>query len=139
MTRYSVQTRDRIFVKGYRFFSFAKNVIKIIGRNISKNLSGKYNSGMLGTHQKILDHAKQSATDAFKTASNWAIQKTAEATGDSIGNKIVNKITGVSKNSQQNNSETLTNEYDKEISKERYMSPKEREKIIDNLGINLIV
>ena len=139
MTRYSVQTRYRIFAKGYRFFSFAKNLIKIIGRNISKNLSSKYNPGMLATHQKILDHAKQSATDAFKTASNRAIQKTAEATGDLIGNKIVNKIMGVSKNLQQNNSETLTNEYDKKIPKERYMSPKERQKIIDNLGINVIV
>ena len=31
------------------------------GKNISKNLSSKYS-------QKLLDHAKQSATDAFKTA-----------------------------------------------------------------------
>ena len=42
-------------------------------------------------------HAKQSATDAFKTASNRAIQKTAEATGDLIVNKIAGKITKVSK------------------------------------------
>ena len=28
MTRYSVQPRDRIFVKGYEFFSFAKNMGK---------------------------------------------------------------------------------------------------------------
>ena len=32
---------------------------KNIGKNISKNLSGKYS-------QKFLDHAKQSAADAFK-------------------------------------------------------------------------
>ena len=32
MTRYSVQPRDRIFVKGYGFFSFAKNM----GRNAEK-------------------------------------------------------------------------------------------------------
>ena len=36
------------------------------------------------------------------------------------------KILTVSKNSQQNNSETFKNENDKEISKERYLSPKER-------------
>ena len=36
------------------------------------------------------------------------------------------KILTVSKNSQQNNSETFKNENDKEISKERYVSPKER-------------
>ena len=35
MTRYSVQPRDRIFVKGFGFLSFAKNM----GRNIGKNIS----------------------------------------------------------------------------------------------------
>ena len=49
--------------------------------------------------------------------------------------KIANKITGVSKNSQQNNSETVTNEYDKEIPKERYISPEKRKEIIDNLRL----
>ena len=51
-------------------------------------------------------------------------------------------ITKVSKNSQQNNSETVTNENDKEIPKgipkERYISPEERQKIIDNLIFNII-
>ena len=42
MTRYSLQPRDRIFVKGYVFLSMAKNRGKKIGKNISKNLSGKY-------------------------------------------------------------------------------------------------
>ena len=42
MTRYSVQPRDKIFVKGYVFLSFAKNMAKNIGKNISRNLSGKY-------------------------------------------------------------------------------------------------
>ena len=36
------------------------------------------------------------------------------------------KITRVSKNSKQNNSETVTNENDKEIPKERYISSEER-------------
>ena len=36
--------------------------------------------------QKLLDSAKKSTTDAIKTASKRAIQKTAEATGDLIGN-----------------------------------------------------
>ena len=66
-----------------------------MGQNISKNLSSKYSPGMLVMHQKRLDHAKQSATDAFKTASKRAIQKIAEAACDLIGNKIANKITGV--------------------------------------------
>ena len=41
---------------------------KNLSKNISKNLSRKYN-------QKLLDHAKQSATDAFKTASKRTITK----------------------------------------------------------------
>ena len=39
----------------------------------------------------------------------------------------------VSENLQQNNSETVTNKHDKEIPKERYISPEEREKTIDEL------
>ena len=88
---------------------------KNIGGNISKNLSGKYS-------QKPLDHAKKSATDALKTFSKRVIQKTAEATGDLIGNKIADGTTKSSKDSQQNNSETVTNEPDKKIPKERYIS-----------------
>ena len=49
------------------------------------------------------------------------------------------KMTKVSKNSQQNNSETVTNEKDKEILKERYISPEERQKIFDNLRSIIIV
>ena len=51
------------------------------------------------------------------------------------GNKIVDKITKVEKNSQQNNSETVTDEYDKEIPTERYISPEERQKIINDLRL----
>ena len=50
MGRNSVQPRDWIFVKGYGFLSFAKNIYKNISKNISNNLSGKYS-------QKLLDHA----------------------------------------------------------------------------------
>ena len=81
MTRYSVQWRDWIFVKGYGFLSFTRNMRKIIGKIIRKNIGSKYS-------QKRLDHAKQSATDALKTASKRAIQKTTEATRNLIGNKI---------------------------------------------------
>ena len=80
MTRYSIQPRDRIFVKGYGYLSFAKTM----GKNIGKNVSSKYS-------QKILDHAKQSATDALKVASKREIQKAAEATSDLNENKIAYK------------------------------------------------
>ena len=69
-------------MKGYGFFSFA--------RNMGQSLNNKYG-------QKLLDSTKKSTTDAIKTASKRAIQKTAEATGDLIGNKIDDKITSVSK------------------------------------------
>ena len=40
-----------------------------------------------------------------------------------ISNKIADRITEVLKNSQQNNAETVINEHDKEIPKERYVFP----------------
>ena len=119
---------DRIFVKGYGFLSFAKNMDKNIGKNISKTLSGKYS-------QWSLDHVKQSTTDALKTTIKRVIQKTAKATGDLIGNKIANRITKISKNSWQNHSETAINEDDKEIPKDRYIPPQERQEIIDELRL----
>ena len=106
--------------------SFPKNLGKNISINRSKNLNGKYS-------QKLLDHAKKSGTGAFKTALERPISKTAKATGDLSGNEIANKITKISKTSQQNNSETTINEDGEEISKERYISPEERQKIIDDL------
>ena len=57
--RYSIEPRDIykiyvIYVKGYGFLSFAKNM--------DKNLSNKYG-------QKLLDNAKKSTTDTIKTTS----------------------------------------------------------------------
>ena len=108
--RYSIEPSDRIYVKGYGFLSFAKN--------LGKGLSNKYG-------QKLLDSAKKSAADAIKTASKRAIQKT-EATGDLIGNKIADKITIVSKKPSNNNYINNNNE-DVEITahKKRYVSPEE--------------
>ena len=76
--RYSIE--PRMYVKGYGFLSFAKNM--------GKNLSNKYGP-------KLLDSAKETTTDAIKTASERAIQKAAEATDDLIGNKIADKTTSV--------------------------------------------
>ena len=64
--RFSIEPRDRRYVKGYRFLAFAKN--------IGKNISSMYS-------QKLVDSAKKSATDTIKTASKRSIQKTIEATG----------------------------------------------------------
>ena len=70
----------------------------LFAKDMGKRLSNKYG-------QKRLDSAKKSTTDTIKTASERAVQKTAEATGDLTGNKI----TSVSKKSAKelhNNDET---------------------------------
>ena len=87
-------------------------------KNIGKNLSNKYGQNFLIV-----------LIDAIKTASKRAIQKTVEATGDSIGNKIADKITSVSKKSLTENSKKLEND------NKRYISPEERQQIIDKLRL----
>ena len=119
--RYSIEPKERRYVKGRGSLSFARN-IGTHAAKVAKNMSNKYS-------QKLVDTAKKSATDAIKTASKRAIQKTAEATGDLVGNKIADKITSASKKSH--NDEIQSNEVYNEIPKERYIPPKERRKIID--------
>ena len=58
-------------------------------------------------------------------------KETEESTTDLVGKKI----TKVSQNSEENNSETVTNKHDKEIPKEIYISPEERKKIISSLRL----
>ena len=118
--RYSIEPWDRIYVKSYGFWSFAKN--------IGKSLSNKYS-------QKVLDTTKKSATDAIKTASKRAIPKTAVATGDLIGNKVADKIASVSKKKLPNNSETEEEDVEITTNKKRYVSPEERQQIIDELRL----
>ena len=122
---YSIEPKERRHVKGYGFLSFARN-IATHATKVAKNMSNKYG-------QKLADTAKKSATNAIKTASKRAIQKTAEATGDLVSNKIADKITSTSKKPRDDES-SLT-EVNKEIPKERYISPKERQKIIDELRL----
>ena len=131
---YSIEQRERRYVKGYGFLSFARNIGTHEGK-VAKNMSNKYS-------EKLVDSAKKSATDAIKTASKRAIQKTAEATGDLIGNKIADKITAnpspknvTSASKKSHNEEIQSNEVNNEISKERYISPKERQKVIDELKL----
>ena len=121
--RYSIEPRERIYVKGYGFLSFAKNM--------GKSLSNKYG-------QKIFDSSKKSTTDAIETASKRAIQKTPEATGDLIGNKIADKITSSSKKKPTKElPNDKTKEEDVEIAtpKKRYISPEERKQIIEELRL----
>ena len=80
--------------------------------------------------KSLLILLKKSATDAFKITGKIAIQKTAETTGDLIGNKIADKITSYSKRPEN---EPHSDDVSNEIPKERYISPQERQKIIDEL------
>ena len=94
---------------------------------LAKSMSNKYG-------KKLVDTAKKSATDAIKTASKRAIQKTAQATGDLVGNKIVDKITSVSKKSLKK-LPTIHEDAEPTTHKKRYISPEGRKQIIDELRL----
>ena len=91
---------------------------------MGKILSNKYG-------QKRLDSPKKSTTDAIKTAS-------AEATPDLVGNKIADKITSVSRKftKELQNDETEV-DVERPTPKKRYISPEERQQIIDELSLVL--
>ena len=85
-------------------------------KNICKNLNCKYS-------QKLLDHAKHSATDAYRTASKRAIQNTK-----------------VSRTSSLNSLETVTNKaenirLDREIPIELYKFSEKRQKMVVDLRL----
>ena len=124
--RHSIEPRDRVYVKGYRFFSFAKN--------IGKSLTNKYN-------QELLDSSQKSTTDAIKTSSERAIQKTAEATGDLIVNKNADKITSISKKPSNKNNKNNNNNNNNvgaalTTHKKRCISPEERQQIVNELRLD---
>ena len=101
--RYSIEPRERRYVKGYGSMSFARN----FNDKCSKSL---------------MDLSKTFA----KTAGKIILKETTKATGDLIGNKIAHKITA-----KPHNKDEVING----IPKERYISPKERQKIIDELKL----
>ena len=75
----SFQPRENI-----DFCLLPKILVKNTGDNVSKNLSGKYS-------QKPIVHAKQSATNAFKTALKKATEKIVEENGNLLGEKSCRK------------------------------------------------
>ena len=76
--RYSLETKNRKYVQGYGFLSFARK------------FGDKYG-------KILMDIATKTGIDPTKTASKKVVQKTEEATRDLIGNKIADKITSVGK------------------------------------------
>ena len=126
MMWYSIEPRNRIFVKIYGFLSFAKNM-GTHATKVAKNLNDRYS-------RNILDSAKTFPADAIKTVSKRVIQNAVEANGDLIGNRLAYKIASVSKKSS---TELQNNEANNEIEipKERYISPEKRQQIIDDLRL----
>ena len=80
-----------------------------------RNFSDKYNKSLMDASKKFA-----------KIAGKEILKETAKATGDLIGNKIADKITA-----KPHNKDEVING----IPKERYISPKERQKIIDELRL----
>ena len=64
--RYSIEPRDRIYVKGYGFLSFAKN--------IGKSLSNKYGQKLLDSAKKIYNGRNKNCFkkgNSKNSRSNW--------------------------------------------------------------------
>ena len=113
-TRCSFELGDGIYVKGYGFLSFTKNM--------SKSLSNKYG-------QKFLDSAKnlqRCNKNCFKKSNS----KTAEATGDLIGNKIADKISASKKKLSPLQNDDANSEI-KEPKKDTYLQKKENKLLMN--------
>ena len=105
--RYSIEPRERRYVKEYGILSFAGN-LGTHAIKVAKNLNNKYS-------QKI--------------AGKGTIQKTAEATGDLVGNTIANKITKFQKNQRVNHTQMwLANKYQK---KDIYLHKKDKKLLMN--------
>ena len=89
---------------------------------MNTNFNSKYS-------KKLTDTAIKTGNDFATIAGKKLVHKSAEATGNLIGNKLADKITSASKKSR--NEEIQSNEVNNEIPKERCISPKERQKIVD--------
>ena len=127
--RYLIEPRERRYVKGYGFMSFARNFGNKYGKKLMNtaiktgtNFNSKYG-------KKLTDTAIKTGKDFATIAGKKIVHKIAEATGDLIGNKTADKITSASK--KPHNEDEVING----IPKERYISPKERQKIIDELKL----
>ena len=91
--RYSIEPRERRYLKGYGFMSFARNIGNKYGKKIMNtaiktdtNFNSKYG-------KKLTDAAIKTGKDFATTAGKKIVHKTAEATGDLVGKKIADKIT----------------------------------------------
>ena len=103
--RYSTEPRERRFVKGYGFMSFARN------------FNDKYSKSLM---DKGIDVSKKFA----ETAGKKILKKTAKTTGDLIGNKIADKITSASKKSHNEEIQSNVKLIMKYRKKDKYLQKK---------------
>ena len=131
---YSIEPRERRYIKGYGFLSFAKYFSNKYGKKLM-NTAIKTGTNFNSKYGKILtDTAIKTSKDFATIAGKKIVHKSAEATGDLIGNKIADKIMAKPLKKSQNE-EIQSNEVNYEIPKERYIPRKERQKIIDQLRL----
>ena len=83
--------------------------------SFARNFSDKYSKSLMDVSKKFA-----------KTAGKKILKETAKATGDLFGSKIADKITA-----KPHNKDEVING----IPKERFISPKERQKIIGELKL----
>ena len=88
--------------------------------SFARNFSDKYS-------KSLMDKGVDVSQTFAKTAGKKIPKERVKATGDLIGNKIADKITRASKKSHD--------EVNNEIPKERYISPKDSQKIINELKL----
>ena len=81
MMRHSIERRDRIYVKGYGFLSFAKNIRKTPAKGWEASMGKRFLMQQICRQQMLL-----------RLTLKRAIQKIVEATVDLVGNKIAEKI-----------------------------------------------
>ena len=127
--RYSIEPRDIIYViyvKGYRFLSFAKNMVK--------SLSNKYG-------QKRFDSANKSTTDVIKTALKKQFKKPQKQlviwlfTKLSVSKKSTKKLLNDETEADRHSSKYAGEASLKDVPKKRYISVEERQQIIDELRL----
>ena len=104
--KYSIEPRDRMYVRGSAFLSFAKNM----GRNLRCNKT------------------------ASKRAIQKTAEGTGDLIGNKIADKMTS-VSKFLKKLHSSELHLKTDEHEADIPKERYISPEKRWQIIDELRL----
>ena len=91
--RYSIEPRERRYIKGYGFLCFAKNFGNKYGKKLMNTAMKTDTSFNSKYGKKLTDTAIKTGKDFARIAGKKIVHKSAEATGDLIGNKIADTIT----------------------------------------------